>query len=39
MVCNKINTMGTTCEAEISYPSGASEFTPPFWVGFVLLDI
>ena len=29
-VSNKSNAMGSTCEAGIAYPSGASEFTPVF---------
>ena len=29
-VSNKSNTMSVTCEAGITYPSGASEFTPVF---------
>jgi len=29
-VCNKRNTMGTTCGAGTAYPSGTSEFTPGF---------
>jgi hypothetical protein len=27
---NKSNAMGSTCEAGVAYPSGASEFTPVF---------
>jgi len=32
-------TMGATSGAGTAYPSGASEFTPVFLVGFVLLDL
>ena len=37
-VSNKSNAMGSTCEAGIAYPSGASEFIPVL-VRFVLFDL
>jgi hypothetical protein len=35
-VCNKSNMTGV---AGTAYPSGAPEFTPGFFVGFVLLNL
>jgi len=38
-IINKTSTMGATSGAGTAYPSRASEFTPVYSWGFVMLDL